>query len=115
MLIEELEVQFPGRKGLKLHYTTPEGEDMEFLALRPNKAEYEKFLSDSFDSEKRVHALKNLATVCIKVPNRKDFQAFCGEYPGCPLSLAGSLLKAAGATGEATLVLKDEKEVEEDK
>ena len=87
----------------ELEYTLPSGEKKKFIALRPTLELYEKFLSETMDETKRIRAMKNLTLACVKFPVRADLNSFLAKFPAAVLSLAGSLLKAAGATGEAEL------------
>ncbi len=110
MTKEELELKFPKRKVVTLNYATPDGDSVEFLALRPNGAEYQKFMSETMDSDKKANSLKNLSLACVKSMDRDSFNLFIADFPACVLSIGGALLKAAGATGEAELVLDQKAE-----
>jgi hypothetical protein len=73
-----------------------EGGDVFVYARKMSLMEYNRFLKDSFDEDRRAYAMTNLANPCIVHPPPGELEALLKELPALTATVSDQLLKRAG-------------------
>jgi hypothetical protein len=75
-----------------------ETDDGEALAFRrPTRAEYKRFKANALDEQKRMDADEQLVRAVTIYPDAEGFAALLDRKPALATSMAGEVLKVAGA------------------
>ncbi len=103
-VIDDIKLQYPGRKVVPLKHTISDGAEDETIyavAVVPNRAEWNRMRREIADEDKRATAIEQMVRSAIKFPAPADFDALLDRLPGLSSAFGGSLSKLAGAAGEA--------------
>lgn len=101
-VIAQLKSDHSGRELNHITVSSDDGNEYHFVAITPDKVQWQRFMAESQEDSKRPAALEWLARRQVVWPDAKVVQELFNERPALAGKVAGQVAAAAGAHAEAS-------------